>query len=64
MNNIMETSFEEGKVEGKIEGKVEGKVEGKNEAKLEMARALKQQQISIEIIIETTGLSEAEINAL
>ncbi len=41
-----------------------GKLEGKSEGKLEIAKALKEIGISIDIIIKTTGLSENEINKL
>ena len=58
--NTVDTAFDEGKIEGKLEGKIEGKLEGK----LEVAKALKLSGVSIEIIVQTTGLSENEINKL
>jgi predicted transposase/invertase (TIGR01784 family) len=51
-----ETAFDEGKLEGKMEGKLEGK--------LEVAKALKQNGVSMDLILSTTGLSEQEINEL
>jgi predicted transposase/invertase (TIGR01784 family) len=44
----MDTSFEEGKIEGKIE----------------VAIALKQQNVAIEVIAKTTGLTDKEIENL
>ena len=52
VKNVMDTSFEEGKIEGKIEGKTE------------VARALKRQQIAIDIIMATTGLTQQEVEKL
>ena len=51
-----DTAYDEGKLEGKIEGKLEGK--------LETAKSLKKLGVSIEIIIEATGLSKEEIEKL
>ena len=51
-----DTAYDEGKSEGLLEGKLEGK--------LEIAKALKENGISTEIIIITTGLSENEIARL
>jgi predicted transposase/invertase (TIGR01784 family) len=50
--NTVDTAFDEGKIEGKLEGKIE------------VAKALKLSGVSIEIIVQTTGLSENEINKL
>jgi predicted transposase/invertase (TIGR01784 family) len=60
LKGVIDTSFEEGKEEGKLEGKVEGKIEGKTE----MARELKKQGISIDIIANASGLSKEEIEKL
>ena len=56
--------LEEGKVEGKVEGKAEGKAEGKTEGKMETASNLKLLGVSMDIIIESTGLSLEEIAKL
>ena len=64
LKNVIDTSFDEGKIEGKIEGKMEGIIEGKIEGKMEVAKALKQSGVPLEIIIKTTGLSENEIESL
>ena len=50
--NTVDTAFEEGKLEGKLKGK------------LEIAKALKESGVSTEIISNTTGISEGEINKL
>jgi predicted transposase/invertase (TIGR01784 family) len=50
--NTVDTAFDEGKLEGRLEGK------------LEIAKALKNNGISIELIIKTTGLSKVEIDLL
>lgn len=52
VKNVMETSFEEGKIEGKIEGKSE------------VAALLKQQGVTIEVIMASTGLTLDEIDKL
>lgn len=63
-----ETAYDEGRTEGEIAGKIEGKIEGKIagiiEGKIEIAKKLKSKGMDIDFIIETTGLSENEINSL
>jgi predicted transposase/invertase (TIGR01784 family) len=46
-----------GKIEGKIEGRVEGKIEGKVEGKVEVARAALKKGLSMDDVVEITGLS-------
>ena len=58
--NTIDTAFGEGKIEGKIEGIIEGKLEGK----IEVAKSLKQNGFSIDIIAATTGLTKEEIEGL
>ena len=55
-NNTLDTAFEDGMLEGALRGKLEGK--------LEMAKSLKENGVSMEIIIKTTGLSRKEIDKL
>ena len=62
--NQFKAGWQEGKLEGQFEGKLEGKLEGKFEGKLETARILKQLGDPIQKIIQVTGLSQAEIEAL
>ena len=58
--NSIDTAHEQGRVEGKIEGKMEGKLE----EKIEIAKNLLAQNISIDIIGISTGLSVMEIESL
>ncbi len=44
--------------------KIEGKIEGKKEEKLETARRMLMDDISIEMVIKYTGLTEKEVKAL
>jgi predicted transposase/invertase (TIGR01784 family) len=50
--------------QGKLEGKIEGKIEGQLEAKIEVARKLKAAGVALDIILQTTGLSQADIGQL
>ena len=50
--NTVDTAFDEGRIEGKKEGKIE------------VAKALKENGVSSEIISKTTGLTEREIDKL
>ena len=52
LKGVIDTAFDEGKTEGRIEGKTE------------VAKALKESGISVEVIAKATGLSEDEINRL
>ncbi len=52
VKNVTDTAFQEGKLEGKLEGKIEA------------ARILKAEQVSIDLIIKTTGLTKQEIEIL
>lgn len=69
---VLDTAFAEGKEEGIAEGIVKGKEEGLIEgiekgefrAKLAIAQQLKAQGITLEIIMQATGLSQAEIEQL
>ena len=49
---------------GRTEGREEGKFLGREESKLEIAKSLKQQGVSIDIISKSTGLSVDEIEKL
>ncbi|MCB2263199.1 MAG: hypothetical protein LGR52_09730, partial [Candidatus Thiosymbion ectosymbiont of Robbea hypermnestra] len=50
--------------EGKTEGLKEGKEEGLKEGKIEVAKAMKQEKISMAVIAKTSGLSIEEIKEL
>ena len=60
LKGVIDTAFDEGKLEGIVEGKLEGRLEGK----LETAKSFKKLGVSIEIIIEATGLTKEEIEKL
>ncbi|MDR1063534.1 MAG: hypothetical protein LBL48_06330 [Azoarcus sp.] len=54
----------EGRIEGRIEGRTEGRTEGRNEALLTVARNLLGLGRSTEEIVQITGLSPKDIQAL
>ena len=54
----------EGRMEGRVEGRMEGRVEGRMEGCMDMARNLKKLGVSTAIIMESSGLSEQEIEKL
>ena len=54
----------EGLAEGRAEGLVEGRAEGRAERSLEIARKLLGKGIPMSVVIEATGLSEAEAQQL
>lgn len=56
--------IKEGKAEGKAEGIKEGKAEGKLEGKLETAKKMKDGGLSVEDIVNFTGLSRDDITNL
>ena len=58
--STMKTSFDKGKVEGLAEGMEKGLAEGK----LEIARNLKQMNLSVDDISKATGLTAEEIDVL
>ncbi|MCB1192909.1 MAG: PD-(D/E)XK nuclease family transposase [Leptospiraceae bacterium] len=58
--NVIDSSFELGKEEGKIEGKVEGG----REKSIEIAKELKKNNIGMDIISKSTGLTIEEIEKL
>lgn len=62
--NAMIWAVDKAKVEGKAEGREEGREEGANQKALEMARALKGQGVSIQIISECSGLPLETISKL
>ena len=54
----------EGFSQGKVEGKAEGISEGKNERNIEIAKSLVRNKVDMSIIVDSTGLTEDEINTL
>lgn len=72
MRSLFDTSREDGFLEGRAEGRIEGRAEGIQEGietgekqkALSIARNLRKMGIPVKQIIEATGLSEQEIEAL
>ncbi|MBB6004573.1 Rpn family recombination-promoting nuclease/putative transposase [Arcicella rosea] len=60
LKNSLDTAREEGEMEGILKGKLEGKIEGK----IEVAQNMLAMGMSVEMIIQITGLSEEEISRL
>ncbi|MCX7950014.1 MAG: hypothetical protein N2509_07865, partial [Treponemataceae bacterium] len=56
--------FKEGLMEGRNEGIALGEEKGRIEERRETARRMKQEQVSIDIIMRVTGLSREEIEEL
>ena len=59
-----ERGLERGMKKGMEKGMVQGRKEGKTEGKIETARNLKQLGVSIDVIVQATGLSEEEVQQL
>ena len=53
-----------GREEGREEGRVEGRLEGREERQKEIARSMKENGLSVEMIAKCTGLTPEEIEAL
>jgi len=66
--DVINTAKTEGKLQGLVEGEAKGKLqglaEGEAKAKIEFAKILKSKQVALEIIQETTGLTQQEIENL
>lgn len=54
----------EGREEGRMEGRMEGRIEGEKKKQLEIARTMKTDGISTDVIAKYTGVSPTEIEAL
>ena len=54
----------EGRAEGLAEGRAEGLAKGRTEGKLDTAKKLKELNVDIDIIIQSTGLSKEEVEKL
>ena len=61
---VLMDAFDEGKAEGEAHGKSLGLAEGSRQKALETARILKQLGDSTQKIIQATGLSQAEVEAI
>ena len=59
-----EKGLAEGREKGIAEGRAEGRAEGERDKAIAIALEMKKLNISIEVIKQTTGLSETEINSI
>ena len=59
-----EEGLEQGRTEGIEQGRTEGEASGREEREIEMARAMKGENIDIQTIIKVSGLSAEEIEKL
>ena len=68
MKNVVDTAHEEGREEGRVEGREEGRVEGREEGREEerftIARALNENGVSVDLIMNSTGLTREEVERL
>ena len=62
--NIRRTAEQKARAEGVAEGMAKGKAEGRKEGLFEVAKKLLSKGVSISDVVDFTGLSEAEIEAL
>ncbi len=60
LKNSLDTAREEGEMKGEIKGIIKGKIEGK----IEVARNMLSMNVSTDIIMQATGLSEEEIKKI
>lgn len=63
-NDVLGTAKFEGLMEGRMEGREEGRIEGEKKKQLEIARTMKTDGISTDVIAKYTGVSPTEIEAL
>lgn len=63
-NDVLDGAKLEGRMEGRMEGRAEGLAEGLAEGRMEVARNMKKLGVPVEIIMQSTGLSEKDIESL
>jgi len=61
---LLSDRYEKGLVEGQKKGKAEGKAEGQTESKSEIAKKMLIKGMAVSLILELTGLTMVEIDAL
>ena len=61
---LLDEAFDKAEKRGEIRGEKRGKKEGREEGKIEVAKAMKADKVSYEIISKFTGLKLEEIEAL
>ena len=64
VDDFVKEGREEGILEGILEGREEGRLEGILESKLEIAKRMLDSDLSVDQIIECTGLSKEDIEKL
>jgi predicted transposase/invertase (TIGR01784 family) len=68
IKNSVDTAWEEGEQKGlekgRIEGEIRGEIRGEIKGKIETARNLLRNNVPIDIIVDSTGLSKEEIEEL
>lgn len=64
LKNSLDTAKEDGREEGIVIGREQGRAEGRAEAVVEMARTMKADGLTLQIIFNYTGLSVEEIERL
>ena len=63
-NSMKKSAYRKGREEGKIRGEARGEARGKKLEKRETAKKLKELNVDINIIIQSTGLTKEEIEKL
>ena len=61
---LLDEAFDKAEKRGEIRGEKRGKKEGREEGKIEVAKAMKADKVSYEIISKFTGIKLAEIEEL
>lgn len=61
---LLRNQLEDVKIEAEAKGRVEGRAEGRNEEKLEIAKMLLKNNVQLEIISTSTGLSIEELEKI
>ena len=64
LDEAFDKAEKRGEIRGEIRGEKRGKKEGREEGKIEVAKAMKADKVSYEIISKFTGLKLEEIEAL
>ena len=63
-NSMKKSAYRKGREEGEIRGEARGEARGKKLEKRETAKKLKELNVDINIIIQSTGLTKEEIEKL
>jgi predicted transposase/invertase (TIGR01784 family) len=64
VTSIEQMAIEKGRIEDRVEGRVEGQIESRLATQSEIALNLLRQSISLEVIVQATGLTVEQIQAL